>query len=536
MYYQYWDRYSELAESALKHVKTAMQNSLYTTEVKFILINHNLEVVLVNRHASKVVGYEENQIIGKDILGLFIPEDMLPKVKNFSNKLLAGEINNTETTQFQNIVLTKKGEKRFIEYNAIPLRDDTSRINGILFCGEDVTDRIQTQQNMIKQAKKELEETFDTINDAITIHDNHYNIVRANKAAVELFGTSFSEIKKMKCYNLYHGSDSPPPNCPCAQVLNTGKTVAYKVFDPHLNKNLEIKAIPRLDAKGKIFGMVHIAKDISDDATTEEKQHLPGDRLMHTQKMESIGRLAGGVAHDFNNLLSGILGFSELALLDIPKDHPSRERIKLILGLGEKASSITNQLLAFSSRQLLVINNICINDLIADMADMLKLVVGEDILLELKPAVTVKNIMADKDQIEQILLNLAANARDAMPNGGILTIETADIFIDECENRQINEVKPGEYIKLVIRDNGCGMDSEVLANIFEPFYTTKEFGKGTGLGLSSAYGIIKQHNGFIDVTSKINEGTTFNIYLPVSENDAEQAIDDKDQEQLLGNG
>ncbi|MFH2045969.1 MAG: ATP-binding protein [Pseudomonadota bacterium] len=429
MYYQYWDRYSQLAELALMHIKSSLQNCLDTKEVKLILINLNMEVVLVNRKACEVAGYEEKEIIGKDIIGLFIPDDMRTKVKIFVNKLITDEINNAETTKFQNIVLVKKGERRIVEYNAIPLRDITGKITGILCYGEDVTDQIQTQHNMIEQAKKELEETFDTINEK-----------------------------------------------------------------------------------------------------TEEKQHLQKGQLIQMHKMESIGRLAGGVAHDFNNLLNGILGFSELALLDIPRDHPSRERIKLILGLGEKASSITNQLLAFSSRQLLVINKININELITDMTEMLKLVIGEDILLEIKPAVTVRNIMADKDQIEQVLLNLVANARDAMPNGGILAIETADIVIHESDKRQMKEIKPGEYVKLVVRDNGCGMDSEVLANIFEPFYTTKEFGKGTGLGLSSAYGIIKQHNGYIDVSSKINEGTTFNIYLPVADGEVEKA-ENKDEEQ-----
>lgn len=488
-------------------------------------------------HVINIVGVikdltEQKESIGRNAIDTFIQEDDRHKAESFAKKLIAGEIGVAEAVKLRAIILTKKGEKRIVEWSDVPLREETGKITGILTSGEDVTERIE-MQNMLIQAKTEWEETFDTINDAITIHDKNYNIIRANKTAMELLGVSFDDMKKLKCFRLYHGCDSPLPECQCCNVLITGKTAVQKIFEPHLNRHLEIKVIPRFDKNNQCVGIVHLVRDISDQVKAEEEQSLLQAQLLHMQKMESIGRLAGGVAHDFNNLLSGILGFSELALLDIPKDHPSRERIELVLGLGERAASLTNQLLAFSRKQLLVMKNINLNHVVADMTKMLKRIIGEDIILELKTAKTVKNVLADHGQMEQVLLNLAVNARDAMPNGGVLTIETTDILINKNNVQQVEGVSPGEYVKLAVRDTGCGMSSIVLENIFEPFYTTKDFGKGTGLGLSTVYGIIKQHNGFIDTSSKINEGTIFNIYLPVADTDVRKAID-KDVIQAAG--
>lgn len=520
------------AESALMREKETAQNYLDIAGVMIIVVNLDMKITLINRKACEVIEYEEKEIIGKNAIEIFVPENERRKVVNFVKKQLVGIIGVAEAAKTQTSILTKRGEKRVIEWNAAPLRDETGKIAGILTSGEDVTERIE-MQNMLIQAKNEWEQTFDTINDAITIHDNNYNIIRANKTAIKLLGTSFSKMGKLKCYQLYHGCDSPLPECPCYNAIKTGSIAVHKMFEPNLNRHLEIKTIPRLDNNNQSFGIVHIVRDISDQMESEEKQCVLQNQVLHMQKMESIGRLAGGVAHDFNNLLSGILGFSELALLEIPKDHPSRERIELVLGLGEKAASLTNQLLAFSRKQLLVMKNINLNNVVTDIAKMLKRIIGEDIILELKPAKAVKHVLADQGQMEQVLLNLAVNARDAMTNGGVLSIEISDILINDSNIQQVEGVSQGEYVKIAVRDTGCGMDNKVLENIFEPFFTTKDFGKGTGLGLSTVYGIIKQHNGFIEVLSKINQGTTFNIYLPVAATDILKVIN-KDAVHVTG--
>ncbi|MBU1053986.1 MAG: PAS domain S-box protein [Proteobacteria bacterium] len=520
-------------ESALVYEKETVQKYLNIAGVLIIAINTDMELILINKKACEVLGYEDKELIGKDINDICTPEDIRSEAKILTKKILSNEITDTERMKFHSIVLTKKGEKRTIEWNAELLKDDTGKITGMLSSGEDVTERIK-MQDMLIQAKNEWEETFDTINDAITIHDDKYNIIRANKTAKDLLGIFLEDMDELKCYQLYHGSESPPSDCPCHIALKSGEVSVRKMFEPHLDRHFEIKAIPRYGKNKQTVGIVHIVKDISDQVKAEEGQRVLQSQFLHMQKMESIGRLAGGVAHDFNNILSGIIGFSELMLLDISKDDPLKERIELILGLGEKAVSLTQQLLAFSRKQMLIIKDININNVVTDMARMLKRIIGEDIKLELKHSKTIRNALCDQGQMEQVLLNLAVNSRDAMPDGGVLTIETAEIVLNEDNINKLEDVNPGEYVKLTISDTGCGMSSSVLENIFEPFYTTKELGKGTGLGLATVYGIIKQHNGYIDVTSRINGGSVFNIYLPVSNHKEIKTFSESDPLQISG--
>ena len=253
-------------------------------------------------------------------------------------------------------------------------------------------------------------------------------------------------------------------------------------------------------------------------------------QLQQAQKMESIGRLAGGIAHDFNNVLSIILGYSELLLAQISPNDPIYEKIKAIHDSGNKAASLTRQLLAFSRKQVLEKKVISINKIIRNFLKILSKMVGEDIVIKTYLSKETCTIEADPGQIEQIIMNLIINAKDAMPNGGEIIIETDVIQLDEFYTNKNVEVKPGKYVLLTISDSGEGMDEEVTEKIFEPFFTTKELGRGTGLGLSIVYGIVKQHNGYIFVYSEKNKGTTFKIYFPASDKIPEN------EESKTGNG
>jgi signal transduction histidine kinase/ActR/RegA family two-component response regulator len=245
-----------------------------------------------------------------------------------------------------------------------------------------------------------------------------------------------------------------------------------------------------------------------------ERERESDGHLRQAQKMEAVGQLAGGIAHDFNNLLTAINGYSELALRKIGTDDPYRKNFEEIKKAGSRGASLTRQLLAYSRKQILQAKLLDLNSVVADMDKMLRRLIGEDIDLVtlLKP--DVGEIKADPGQIEQMVMNLVVNARDAMPKGGKITIETGSAYLDEAYASRHPAVQPGHYTLLAISDTGTGMDAETKKHIFEPFFTTKEVGKGTGLGLSTVYGIVKQSGGSIWVYSEVGKGTTFKVYLP----------------------
>ncbi|MGH7319597.1 MAG: ATP-binding protein, partial [Candidatus Rokuibacteriota bacterium] len=237
-------------------------------------------------------------------------------------------------------------------------------------------------------------------------------------------------------------------------------------------------------------------------------------QLRQAQKMEAIGRLAGGIAHDFNNLLTVIIGRNQLLLWDFGPDDPLRRNVELIDQAAGRAATLTKQLLAFSRKQMLQPKVLDLNEVVLSADAILRRVLGEDIDLQIRPDRGLRQTRADPTQLEQVILNLAVNARDAMPRGGVLSIETGNVELGEEFVHRHAGARPGRYVMMAIRDTGIGMGPEVLAHLFEPFFTTKEPGKGTGLGLATVYGIVKQHEGYIGVESQPGGGTTFTIYLP----------------------
>ena len=292
------------------------------------------------------------------------------------------------------------------------------------------------------------------------------------------------------------------------------RTVEVEVY--HKNGGtvwLEITASFIRDENGKPIGLLMAGRDINARKKAEEEKAKLEEQLLQAQKMESVGRLAGGVAHDFNNMLNVILGYVELSKMKLTSGDPVLKDIEEIEKAASRSRDITSQLLAFSRKQIISPKIINLNELILSIQKTLARVIGEDIHLNFYPQENLWQIKFDPTHIEQILFNLAANARDAMPGGGKLTMETNNVHLDEAFCRDHLGFMPGDYVVLAVSDTGLGIDKENLQYVFEPFFTTKDVGKGTGLGLAMVYGIVKQNGGFINVYSEPGQGTTFKIYM-----------------------
>lgn len=298
-----------------------------------------------------------------------------------------------------------------------------------------------------------------------------------------------------------------------------------------LNQGLEGRVAERTHQLAAVNQ--NLQAEVNERKSAQADLERSEEQLRQSQKMEAIGQLAGGVAHDFNNILTAISGHSELCLKRLKPNNPLHRHIEEIRKSGERAASLTRQLLAFSRKQILQPEIIDLNQIVVDMNKMLQRLIGEDIDLLMGLAGDLGKVKADPNQIEQVLLNLSINARDAMPRGGRLTIETSNVHLSEEFSRDHVSVPPGEYVMLAVSDNGCGMDAETQAHIFEPFFTTKEVGKGTGLGLATVYGIVKQSEGTIWLYSEVGRGTTFKIYLPCAEGPVEEVEAEADNFELF---
>ena len=369
--------------------------------------------------------------------------------------------------------------------------------------------KVEEYNQRLKEQVRSSEEKYRTLmeqaNDANFILDPAGNVLEVNRRAEVLVGQPGAAILGRSFAELV----PPGTERTWFEKFLTGEPV--RVDNVPMQRaegkpaSVDLSA-SRVEVGGERFVLV-IAHDVTERNRLEEQ-------FRQAQKMEAVGLLAGGVAHDFNNLLTIIHGYSEVVMSTLQPDHPSRPHIAEIRKAGERAAALTRQLLIFGRQQVLAPQVLDLNAVIDDLHKMLQRVIGEDIDLNTNLYPTLGFIKADPGQIEQVVMNLAVNARDAMPRGGKLTIETRNAYLDESYCRTHPQVRPGPYVMLAISDTGCGMSEEVKARIFEPFFTTKAKGKGTGLGLAMVFGVIKQSCGHIDVYSEPGVGTAFRIYLP----------------------
>ncbi|HIJ78695.1 MAG: PAS domain S-box protein [Desulfobulbaceae bacterium] len=348
------------------------------------------------------------------------------------------------------------------------------------------------------------------------------NTTFANAKTAELTGFAVEEIVGHHQHDLFHhtkkdGSIFSRKDCPILQSMIYGEVcqVDDDIFWRKDGTSFAVEYVSTpVREGGQIVGAVVVFKDIS------ERKNLEG-QLLQAQKMEAVGRLAGGVAHDFNNQLTAILGYAGIIKLKMSEDEPLRRYVEAMIAAATSASGLTRQLLTFSRKQVLEMQAVDLGALVSRVSRMIERVIGDDIQLQVQVGSTEANIMADPIQIEQIIMNLAINAKDAMPMGGTLLIEASTMTLDSRYARSHSEVEPGRYAMLIVADSGTGIPAGVRDKMFEPFFTTKDVGKGTGLGLAMVHGIVKQHNGHIYVYSELGKGTTFKIFFPIVEGEIE---------------
>lgn len=369
-------------------------------------------------------------------------------------------------------------------------------------------DRQDSAAAALRSSRDLLQAVLEGTTETVYVRNPEGRYLFANRAARQALGCDDSELAEMNNDKFFSPASAQRIRESDAEIIRSGEPQTLEEA-VELNGKTRVffsKKAAYRDAQGNIRGVLGIAVDVTERRKMEEE-------LRKAQRMESIGTLAGGVAHDFNNLLTVIKGYSQL-LLEEMKGSSAHDGLKQIDGAAERAASLTRQLLAFSRQQVMQPRVLSLNTIVKDMQKMLRRLIGEDIDFSVQLSENLHSIMADPGQIEQVIMNLAANARDAMPRGGKLTLQSVNIHIEAEQSRTHHGTPPGNYVLLSVSDTGVGMDETTKARIFEPFFTTKALGKGTGLGLSTVYGITKQSGGYIWAESEVGMGTTFHLYFP----------------------
>ena len=476
-----------------------------------VVVDGRGRIVLVNAQTEAVFGYPRTSLIG-EALDLLLPERFRTVHRDHTERYFADPHLRPMGSDLELCGLRQDGSEFPIEVSLSPIAVEGETYYSAAI--RDVSERREVEREL-RRRERLHRALLGSLAEGVVLVGSDGRIKEANPAAERILGP-IAQTPTRSSGSHWDIADEDgtllsPEEYPINVAIQTGEPQDGVLQITRLDQSkvwLEVRCVPlgQADDRGRYSVVVTFA-----DVT--ERRHLE-EQLRHSQKMEAIGRLAGGIAHDFNNLLTGILGYSEIVLQGLGENEPLRADVEEILGAGQRASALTAQLLAFSRQQMIQPEVVDVNSVVTHFEGLLRRTIGEDIDLVTSLEPQLGHVKADAGHIEQILMNLAVNARDAMAQGGHLTIETANLELSEAYAKQHLGVAPGSYVMLAMSDTGVGMDAKTQSRIFEPFFTTKDEGKGTGLGLSTVYGMVKQSDGEIWVYSEPGKGTTFKIYLP----------------------
>ncbi len=508
----------ESVSKALKGSEKKYRDLIDNANDVIIVIEPTGYFSFVNLMFCEMTGYSMKEAKKLHFTKLIHPDDSAIVNENFERVLAGGTI--PKNYEFR--VLTKSGEVLYAELNATPINKE-EEIVGIEAIVRDTTERKRTEEALweASEKRKELEAIVNQSPAVvflwIAVKGWPVEFVSDN---VQQFGYTPEDFysRRILFADIVHPDDREQVAAEVTRYSKEGRedfVQEYRI----ITKSDEVcwlddRTWARRNSKGVITHYQGIVLDVTKRKRAEEEKIKIQAQLLQAQKMEAIGTLAGGVAHDFNNMLTAIQGYTDLAMMEIDETDPLYRDLKQIHRAAVRAADLTRQLLLFSRKRPMEFTLLNINRMVEDLLKMLDRLISEDIVINTDPQPDIWTVRCDAGNIEQVIMNLAVNARDAMPDGGKLTIKTKNITLDEEDCKLIHEARPGKFICLSVEDTGAGMDKDVIQHIFEPFFSTKETEKGTGLGLSVVYGIVKQHEGWINVYSEPGKGSMFKVYLP----------------------
>ncbi len=492
------------AEEALRESELRHRRYITSSPYGVFVADENGRYLQVNPSICQMSGYEESDLLNMGVADCCFEENLEEGVRHVQTVVREGE------AQAEMLFRPKNGEKRWWSVTAVKISD--TQILG--FCN-DITERKYAEEKIL-ETNALLNSVLEGTTDAIFVKDMNGRYLLVNSGACRAIGRDAEYIIGRNDSELFAAESAAVINEIDQKVLTTGKTVLAeeKLETSEGTTCWLVNKSPSFDEVHKVNGLIGISREITLIKKVEEEKSKLQNQLNQVQKMESIGQLAGGVAHDFNNMLGVILGHSEMAMEQVDPAQPLYASLQEIHKAAERSADITRQLLAFARKQTIDPQVLDLNEIVARMLNMLRRLIGEDIDLVWLPGRGLWPIKMEPSQVNQILVNLCVNARDAIKGVGRMNIETGNCRLEEDYCACHAGFIPGEYVKITVSDTGHGMDKETLVHIFEPFFTTKGIGKGTGLGLATVYGTVKQHNGFINAYSEPGQGTTFSIYLP----------------------